>query len=79
MDRAIFYSFSQRTGMFRCAVTGNPCGTDTVTIGTECPMGANHPCRHRVAFEAGWDAAYALNYPPDVRLEFVGTDGKPLR
>lgn len=26
---SVFTDFSARTGMFRCRVTGNPCGSDT--------------------------------------------------
>lgn len=68
MDKAIFYDYAGRTGIFRCRVTGNPCGTDTTLIGVECPMGAGHPCPHRVAFQAGWEAAYAVNFPPLVTV-----------
>lgn len=65
---SVFSDFSSRTGMFRCRVTGNPCGTDTTLVGVECPMGKNHPCPHRVAFEAGYEAAYAGNCAPRVSL-----------
>lgn len=68
--KSAFLDFAGRTGMFRCRVTGNPCGTDTTLVGVECPMGKDHPCQHRVAFQAGWEAAYAVNFPPDIRVEF---------
>ncbi len=69
MDRdRIFFEFAQRTGLIRCRVTDHPCGTDTTAIGIECPgLGQ---CTQKAIFIAGWDAAYAVNFPPDIRVEF---------